>query len=175
MIFWAVRTILRVNRNNPSARTLSLPPSVCGHSVGGALAPYYLDHLPLPLPRTPCPPNITHPLPISSVGTTVLAGRSARAPSVSFLKVCGSSYLFPVIFPNLGPLSRTRDEPPQLADRRHQVCPSKLILVHVIVSIHRPDATSVQEPRKAEAPQLRDECRSYRILSGCRQCNSLAF
>ncbi|KAH9483681.1 bifunctional choline kinase/ethanolamine kinase cki1 [Psilocybe cubensis] len=25
------------------------------------------------------------------------------------------------------------------------------------------------EPRKAEAPQLRDECRSYRILAGCRQ------
>ncbi|KAH0827153.1 kinase-like protein [Lanmaoa asiatica] len=24
-----------------------------------------------------------------------------------------------------------------------------------------------QEPRKAEAPQLRDECRSYRILAGC--------
>ncbi|KIJ69256.1 hypothetical protein HYDPIDRAFT_105860, partial [Hydnomerulius pinastri MD-312] len=24
------------------------------------------------------------------------------------------------------------------------------------------------EPRKAEAPQLRDECRSYRILAGCR-------
>ncbi|CAK5277658.1 unnamed protein product [Mycena citricolor] len=25
----------------------------------------------------------------------------------------------------------------------------------------------LQEPRKAEAPQLRDECRSYRILAGC--------
>ena len=25
-----------------------------------------------------------------------------------------------------------------------------------------------QEPRKAEAPQLRDECRSYRILTHCR-------
>jgi casein kinase 1 len=27
---------------------------------------------------------------------------------------------------------------------------------------------SLQEPRKAEAPQLRDECRSYRILANCR-------
>ncbi|KAG6851241.1 hypothetical protein H0H93_011677 [Arthromyces matolae] len=28
------------------------------------------------------------------------------------------------------------------------------------------------EPRKAEAPQLRDECRSYRILAGCSQYSS---
>ncbi len=30
-----------------------------------------------------------------------------------------------------------------------------------------PCARPQQEPRKAEAPQLRDECRSYRILAGC--------
>ena len=29
------------------------------------------------------------------------------------------------------------------------------------------DSETLQEPRKAEAPQLRDECRSYRILAGC--------
>jgi hypothetical protein len=37
----------------------------------------------------------------------------------------------------------------------------------------------LQEPRKAEAPQLRDECRSYRILAGCREsqfhCSMLAY
>ena len=31
----------------------------------------------------------------------------------------------------------------------------------------------LQEPRKSDAPQLRDECRSYRILAGCRECCSL--
>jgi hypothetical protein len=30
-------------------------------------------------------------------------------------------------------------------------------------------SSTLQEPRKAEAPQLRDECRSYRILAGCSQ------
>lgn len=30
-------------------------------------------------------------------------------------------------------------------------------------------ADSRQEPRKSDAPQLRDEYRSYKILSGCRE------
>ena len=43
-------------------------------------------------------------------------------------------------------------------------CP--LVLLFAILT--QPPA---QEPRKAEAPQLRDECRSYRILTGCSQYN----
>ena len=41
------------------------------------------------------------------------------------------------------------------------------------VAVCRPNTPTAQEPRKAEAPQLRDECRSYRILANCRQCNAL--
>ena len=29
---------------------------------------------------------------------------------------------------------------------------------------------AIQEPRKSDAPQLRDEYRTYKILVGCREC-----
>ena len=32
------------------------------------------------------------------------------------------------------------------------------------------EANVVQEPRKSDAPQLRDEYRTYKILVGCRKC-----
>ena len=32
-----------------------------------------------------------------------------------------------------------------------------------------------QEPRKSDAPQLRDECRSYRTLAGTRKCQYCLF
>ncbi len=61
-----------------------------------------------------------------------------------------------------------RLEPFELADRRYQIrTPPQ---PHVLAPIVRCSCLRViQEPRKAEAPQLRDECRSYRILAGCRQ------
>jgi len=96
-----VQKSCRVDRNNPSAAHVVSFPSVCGCSVGGTLKPYYLVRPLLPLPRLPCPPNTTHPLPISSAGTTALVGRSARAPSVSSSKVCFSSSPFFLLPPNL--------------------------------------------------------------------------
>ena len=33
------------------------------------------------------------------------------------------------------------------------------------------EAKSAQEPRKSDAPQLRDEYRTYKILVGCRKCS----
>lgn len=61
-----------------------------------------------------------------------------------------------------------RLEPAQLADRRYQIrTPPQPHLRAPSVRCSCPRVT--QEPRKAEAPQLRDECRSYRILAGCRQ------
>jgi casein kinase 1 len=34
------------------------------------------------------------------------------------------------------------------------------------------DVVAIQEPRKSDAPQLRDEYRTYKILVGCRESNS---
>lgn len=65
-----------------------------------------------------------------------------------------------------------RDEPLELADGRDQIRksgtsyrygPSYELLL--ISSVSR---FTSQEPRKSDAPQLRDEYRSYKILSGCR-------
>ena len=127
-----------------------------------------LATLPLFIPRLPCPHNISHPLQISSAVTTVLAGRSARAPSVSSSKVCFFC-LSPRPFLQPGPVflrqGRTFSTPRPL--------PSNLSVYICLGAVHRPNPTPIQEPRKAEAPQLRDECRSYRILAGCRQCNAV--
>ena len=59
--------------------------------------------------------------------------------------------------------SRHRRKPSQLSERGHQICALVIFsaIIHSLYRIH------LQEPRKAEAPQLRDECRSYRILAGC--------
>ena len=48
---------------------------------------------------------------------------------------------------------------------RHCVCISVAIAALPTIRLRH---LRLQEPRKAEAPQLRDECRSYRILAGCR-------
>lgn len=66
--------------------------------------------------------------------------------------------------------TRNRNQSPQLTECSYQICMSALLENQSTVHRHHlysPPYT--QEPRKAEAPQLRDECRSYRILSGCRE------
>ncbi len=66
-----------------------------------------------------------------------------------------------------------RDEPAQFADRRDQIRMSSPSFV--APQRHRLNYSHVlQEPRKSDAPQLRDECRSYRILAGCRACAMLS-
>ncbi|KAI9571315.1 CK1/CK1/CK1-G protein kinase [Boletus coccyginus] len=46
--------------------------------------------------------------------------------------------------------------------------PSSLLTIHPGTNLLNSTTVAIKfEPRKAEAPQLRDECRSYRILAGC--------
>ena len=69
-------------------------------------------------------------------------------------------------------LLRSRYQPSQLADRRHQI---RTYTVSIVCNVYKHMLTLLpvpgpilQEPRKSDAPQLRDEYRSYKILSGCR-------
>jgi casein kinase 1 len=55
----------------------------------------------------------------------------------------------------------SRDQPAQLTDGSHQVCECDGRRCSSATCAH------TQEPRKSDAPQLRDEYRSYKILSGC--------
>jgi hypothetical protein len=64
-----------------------------------------------------------------------------------------------------------RHEPAQLPDSRDQIRASFYALPYNCAH----DILKIQEPRKAEAPQLRDECRSYRILANCRESRRLEF
>jgi casein kinase 1 len=56
----------------------------------------------------------------------------------------------------------SRNQPAQLADGSDQVCEWDRVGA-------RTTCADAQEPRKSDAPQLRDEYRSYKILSGCRE------
>jgi hypothetical protein len=68
--------------------------------------------------------------------------------------------------------SERRHGSAQLADSRYQIRGSTFQLGSSALNSPR---RHVQEPRKSDAPQLRDEYRSYRILSGCRAYFRLAI
>jgi hypothetical protein len=81
-------------------------------------------------------------------------------------------------------------EPAEQPAGRHQIRTSFPIPSHACPAqrVWHPDASPVtpvrinehtliifcaQEPRKSDAPQLRDEYRTYKILVGCRECSPL--
>lgn len=60
--------------------------------------------------------------------------------------------LFLVLFPNLSPFFRDRDEPSQLTNRRHQIRQSKSTLVPARVSVLQPDPTPHRNPERPKPP-----------------------
>jgi len=150
--------------------TFGLPlRQACGCSVGGQLKPYYLDH-PSPF-YSPTTMSSQHQSSSPNlVGGHYRVGR--KIGEGSFGVIFEGLFFF-----SLSPRPFLQPEPVFLTQGRTfstpRPLPSNLSVYICLGAVHRPDPIPIQEPRKAEAPQLRDECRSYRILAGCRQCNAV--
>ena len=139
----------------------------------GQLEPYYLDH-PIPSPSPTTMSSQHHSSSPNLVGGHYRVGR--KIGEGSFGVIFEGLLSFLQLFPSFSPSELFFSRQGRTFST-HRPSPSSLL-----VPI-RPGARSccrspssynhVQEPRKAEAPQLRDECRSYRILAGCRQSNPL--
>jgi hypothetical protein len=111
-----------------------------------------------------CPHTRTRRLHTLSVCTIVLVRRSERGLLASFTRASSLLHSGNCFHCALN------DNPQVPTSLIHRLWPSNLFVV-LTADARVPLTTfllNAQEPRKAEAPQLRDECRSYRILTHCR-------
>ena len=169
----------RMDRNNPSHshRTFGLPPSARGCSVGGQFKSYYLGH-PSPSSSPTTMSSQHHSSSPNLVGGHYRVGR--KIGEGSFGVIFEGLLFFPFSSPSPAfPPTWTLFFATGTNLLNSQTVAIKFVSPHsprcsLVVPFTVLTQSPTQEPRKAEAPQLRDECRSYRILAGCRQYNALS-